>query len=88
MAVVASLNHSRSPINTLRRCRPLLYTVVSSRVGSIVLPSVTLLRYDPDRPHYLGYVFVASPHLEGVIEGERQPLFANGVRGIELGGCF
>ena len=42
----------------------------------------TLAKYNPDQPHYLGYAFIAAPHLEGVIPGKRQPLFANGGAGI------
>ena len=41
-------------------------------------------RYDPDEPHYLGYAFIAAPHLEGIIKGKRQPLFANGGAGIAV----
>lgn len=44
----------------------------------------TLARYDPDEPHYLGYAFIASPHLEGIKPGVRQPLFANGGAGIAV----
>ena len=39
---------------------------------------------DPDQPHYLGYAFIAAPHLEGVVPGKRQPLFANGGAGIAV----
>ena len=42
----------------------------------------TLAKYDADKPHYLGYAFIAAPHLEGVIPGKRQPMFANGGAGI------
>ena len=37
-----------------------------------------------DEPHYLGYAFIAAPHLEGVVPGKRQPLFANGGAGIAV----
>ena len=39
---------------------------------------------DADQPHYLGYAFIAAPHLEGIIPGKRQPLFANGGAGIAV----
>ena len=39
---------------------------------------------DADDPHYLGYAFIAAPHLEGIIPGKRQPLFANGGAGIAV----
>ena len=39
---------------------------------------------DADEPHYLGYAFIAAPHLEGIIVGKRQPLFANGGAGIAV----
>lgn len=39
---------------------------------------------DPDQPHYLGYAFIAAPHLEGIVPGVRQPLFANGGAGIAV----
>lgn len=44
----------------------------------------TLSQLDPDKPHYLGYAFIAAPHLEGVIPGKRQPKFANGGAGIAV----
>ena len=44
----------------------------------------TLSEYDPDMPHYLGYAFIAAPHLEGIVPGVRQPLFANGGAGIAV----
>jgi len=46
--------------------------------------TATLSRYDPSKPHYLGYAFLAAPHLEGVIKGKRQPKFANGGAGLAL----
>ena len=39
---------------------------------------------DPDGKHYLGYAFLAAPHLEGVIPGKRQPTFGNGGAGIAV----
>ena len=39
---------------------------------------------DADKPHYLGYAFIAAPHLEGIVPGKRQPLFANGGAGIAV----
>ena len=44
----------------------------------------TLSRFDPEQPHYLGYAFIAAPHLEGIVPGVRQPLFANGGAGIAV----
>ena len=44
----------------------------------------TLRARDPDQPHYLGYAFIAAPHLEGIVPGKRQPLFANGGAGIAV----
>ena len=44
----------------------------------------TLAKLDPDEPHYLGYAFIAAPHLEGIVPGVRQPLFANGGAGIAV----
>ncbi len=43
-----------------------------------------LRKRDPDKPHYLGYAFIAAPHLEGIVPGKRQPLFANGGAGIAV----
>ena len=37
-----------------------------------------------DGKHYLGYAFLAAPHLEGVIPGKRQPTFGNGGAGIAV----
>ena len=42
----------------------------------------TLAGRDPDKPQYLGYAFIAAPHLEGIVPGKRQPLFGNGGAGI------
>ena len=39
---------------------------------------------DPAGTHYLGYAFLAAPHLEGVIPGKRQPTFGNGGAGIAV----
>ena len=44
----------------------------------------TLRRYDDNKKQYLGYAFIAAPHLEGIIPGKRQPLFANGGAGIAV----
>ena len=44
----------------------------------------TLREYDSEEPQYLGYAFIAAPHLEGIIPGVRQPLFANGGAGIAV----
>ena len=43
-----------------------------------------LAKRSPDDPHYLGYAFIAAPHLEGIVPGKRQPLFANGGAGIAV----
>lgn len=44
----------------------------------------TLARLDANQPHYVGYAFIAAPHLEGIVPGVRQPLFANGGAGIAV----
>lgn len=43
-----------------------------------------LRRHDAEKPYYLGYAFLAAPHLESLIPGERQLAFANGGAGVAL----
>ena len=63
--------------------RPLL-TAAAALTNPLLEPPRVERERNPDQPHYLGYAFIAAPHLEGVVPGKRQPLFANGGAGIAV----
>lgn len=78
-----------APAQTLLRSRgevlpSWIFMVDDDSYVSVPQLLATLAERNPDEPHYLGYAFVAAPHLEGIVPGKRQPLFANGGAGIAV----
>ena len=62
------------------------WTVMLDDDAYVFVPQMlaALAHLDADQSHYLGYAFIAAPHLEGIIPGKRQPIFANGGAGIAV----